>query len=93
MKPVIICKDYRIFRIVCDMYGFDPKRVQFASEEMFLRGLDRATPIFKYYSAGYPYWLKPSVMDGIDERFTNKFSLNEINSDRRFYFSEDIHKV
>lgn len=78
MKSILICRDYRIFRLVCDMYGFDPKKVCFAVDEFSLQGIHPETPIFKYYSAGYPHWLTPLVSERLASKFKNRFDLPEI---------------
>ena len=92
MASLIICKNYEVFHIVCNLYGFDPKEVNFVEGIQDIEGRDPETPVFKYYSAGFPYWLTPAVMDRINERFQHKFDLPEIFNRFR-YGQHDIRKV
>jgi len=61
------------------MYGFEPRAVDYVSQEDELKGKNPITPLFLYLSAGWPDWLKGRIYDELASRFENKFNLPEIN--------------
>ena len=80
MTPLIICKNHNVFMSVCEKYGFNPKRVQFAGYFHDIDGRDAETPIFKYFSAGYPDWWTSKARNFVAVKFKNVIWLPEIET-------------
>lgn len=56
MEALVICKNLKIFNYVCVAFGLDKHRVDYIENERDMQGIDPKTPVFTYFSAGFPDW-------------------------------------